>query len=278
MRSFIQFIFRYYAVILFILLEGISFYFVFTYNQFHHTFFVNSANNVSGNVLNTYGNFKTYFSLDKVNDSLITENARLRSMLDESYLIDTSHASIMRDSLGRQIYAYIAAEVISNSYTEINNYITIDRGSNHGVEKNMGVISSSGIAGQVIKVSPNFSVVMSVLHSRFKASVAVNRNNTQGRLLWDINDPARVHMVEVSEQGFPKVGDTIVTTRSSEIFPPGIIVGMIESFGKEAGTNYYTLDIKLSTDFSSLQYVYVVEDKMRAEIDSLQNEVINADR
>ncbi len=278
MRSFIQFILRYYAVILFILLQGISFYFVFTYNKFHHTFFVNTANDVSGNVLNTYGNFKTYFSLDKVNDSLISENARLRSMLGESYLIDTSHASIMRDSLGKQLYAYIPAEVISNSYTETNNYITLDRGSNQGILKNMGVISSNGIAGQVIKVSPNFSVVMSVLHSRFKASVAVKRNNTQGRLLWDVTDPSMVHMVEVSEQGFPTIGDTIVTTRASSIFPPGIMVGTIEKFGKEAGTNYYTLNIKLSTDFSSLKYVYVVNDLMRAEIDSLQNEVLNADR
>ena len=278
MRSFIQFILRNYAIILFILLEGVSFFLIFSYNKFHQTFFINSANAITGNVNSTYGNFKNYFSLAEANDSLVNENARLRSMLEGSYVIDTTRAYIMKDSLGKQLYSYIPAVVISNSFTETNNYITLDRGSNHGITKNMGVITSSGIAGNVIKVSPNFSVVMSVLHSRFKASVAIKRNNTQGRLLWDIKDPSRIHMVEVSEQGFPSIGDTVVTTRASEIFPPGIMVGTIVDFGKEAGNNYYTLDIKLSTDFSSLQYVYVVNDLMRPEIDSLQNEVINADR
>lgn len=278
MRSFIQFLIRNYAIIIFLLLETASFYFVFTYNKFQHTYFVNTAGELSGNVLDRYHNFKSYFSLDQVNDSLINENARLRAQLEESMIIDTSKFYIASDSAGKQLYTYIPAEVISNTYTEPNNYITLNRGSNHGIEKNMGVISSNGIAGQVVEVSSNFSVVMSVLHSRFKASVAIKRNNTQGRLLWNMKDPTRINMVEVSEQGFPSIGDTIFTTRSSMIYPPGIMVGTVADFGKEAGNNYYTLDIKLSTDFSSLKYVYVVNDLMRTERDSLQTKVINADR
>lgn len=278
MRSFIQFLIRNYAIIIFILLEAVSFYFVFTYNKFQHTYFVNTAGEMSGNVLDRYHNFKSYFSLDEVNDSLINENARLRAQLRESMMIDTTGVYSIKDSAGKQLYTYIPAEVISNSYTEPNNYITLNRGSNHGIQKNMGVISSNGIAGQVVEVSPNFSVVMSVLHSRFKASVAIKRNNTQGRLLWDMKDPSHIRMVEVSEQGFPAIGDTIFTTRSSMIYPPGIIVGTISDFGKEAGNNYYTLDIKLSTDFSALQYVYVVNDLMRTERDTLQTKVLNADR
>ncbi len=277
MRSFIQFLIRNYAIIIFLLLEAVSFYFVFTYNKFQHTYFVNTAGDLSGNVLNRYHNFKSYFSLDEVNDSLINENARLRAQLEESMIIDSSRSYTMRDSSGKQLYTYIPAEVISNSYTEANNYITLNRGSNHGIQKNMGVISSNGIAGQVVDVSENFSVVMSVLHSRFKASVAIKRNNTQGRLLWDMKDPTVIRMIEVSEQGFPTLGDTILTTSSSRIYPPGILVGTISDFGKEAGNNYYTLDIKLSTDFSSLKYVYVVNDLMRTERDSIQMKVINAD-
>ena len=220
MRSFLEFILRNYAVIIFLLLEGVSLYFVFTFNKFHQTFFVNTANSVSGNVLNKYHNFESYFELDEINDSLIAENARLREMLEGSYAIDTSKIYIAKDSLGIQLYTYIPAEVISNSYTQVNNYITLDKGSNHGIQKNWGVITSNGIVGRVVNVSPNFSVVMSVLHSRFRASVAIKRNNVEGRLLWDINDPTRIHMVEVSEQGFPTIGDTIVTTRKSTMYPP----------------------------------------------------------
>jgi len=278
MRSFIQFLLRNYAALIFILLELVSFYFVFSYNKFQHTFFVNTANEVSGNVLNTYGNFQTYFTLDKVNDSLVAENAALRAQLRESLAIDTVNQYTAKDSLGRQLYTYIPAEVIGNSYTEPNNYITLNRGSSHGIQKNMGVISSNGIVGQVVNVSENFSVVMSVLHSRFKTPVAIKNNNAQGRLIWEGKDPTTVNMVEVSEPGLLKQGDTIITTPVSTMFPANTIVGTLESYGKEQGRNFYTLDLKLSTNFSALKYVYVVNDLMRTERDSLQMEVLNADR
>lgn len=278
MRSFIQFLLRNYAALIFILLELASFYFVFSYNKFQHTFFVNTANEVSGNVLNTYGNFQTYFTLDKVNDSLVAENAALRAQLNESRMLDTVNQYTAKDSLGKQLYTYIPAEVIGNSYTEPNNYITLNRGTNHGIQKNMGVITSEGIVGQVVNVSDNFSVVMSVLHSRFKTPVAIKNNNAQGRLVWEGKDPTSVNMIEVSEPGLLKEGDTIITTAVSTMFPANTIVGTLLSYGKDQGRNFYTLDLKLSTNFSSLKYVYVVNDLMRAERDSLQMEVLNADR
>ena len=111
MRSFFLFIIRHYAVFLFGLLELISLYFVFTYNNFHNTFFINSANGVSGNVLNTYGNFQEYFSLKEVNDSLMHENALLREQLLLSAVPDSSSV-LVKDSLGQPLYSYIPAEVI----------------------------------------------------------------------------------------------------------------------------------------------------------------------
>ncbi len=277
MRSFFLFIIRHYAVFLFLLLELISFYFVFTYNNFHRTFFVNSANRVTGNVLNTYGNFEAYFDLREVNDSLETENARLRESLAESNKIDTSYTHLVADSLGKKLYSYIPAVVIGNSFTEPNNYITLNKGSAHGIHENMGVITSSGIVGRVVKVSENFSVVMSVLHTQFVSRVAVKNSNAQGRLVWDGKFPTLASVIQVSEPGQLQKGDSIITSVVSPMFPPNLMVGTLEDYGKDPGSNYYKLNIRLSTRFSALKYVYVVNEIMKDERESVENEVLNAD-
>ena len=282
MRSFFLFIIRHYTVFLFLLLEFISLYFVFTYNNYHRTFFINSANGVTGNVLNTYGNFQDYFALREVNDSLLIENSRLRAQLAESNKIDTSSVYSVKDSFGIQLYSYIPAEVIGNTITEPNNFITLNKGSNHGIKETMGVITSSGIVGRVVKVSPNYSVVMSVLHSQFRSRVAVKKNNATGRMMWEGKSPTHISIVEVSEPGQLQKGGSIVTVAGSisaklGSFPPNIMVGILEDFGKDQGSNYYRLDVKLSTNFNALKYVYVVNEIMREERETIENEVINAD-
>lgn len=277
MRSFFLFIIRHYTVFLFLLLEFISLYFVFTYNNFHRTFFINSANGVTGNVLNTYGNFQDYFALREVNDSLLLENSRLRGQLAESNLTDTSNIYVVNDSSGKQLYYYIPADVIGNSISEANNFITLNKGSNHGIKENWGVITSSGMVGKIVKVSPNFSVAMSVLNSQFRSPVVVKKNNAEGRLIWEGKSPTHVSMIEVSEPGQLAKGDTIITSQNSDVFPPNIMVGILEDFGKDQGSNYFRLNVKLSTNFNALKYVYVVNETMRDERESLINEVKNAD-
>ncbi|MEZ5014129.1 MAG: rod shape-determining protein MreC [Chitinophagales bacterium] len=276
MRSFFLFIIRHYAIFLFLLLEGISLYCVFTYNSFQKTSFINSANIVTGNVQDTYGNFRTYFSLGKVNDSLMAENARLRALLPSATRLDSAKVSTAADSLGKALYTFIPATVIGNSYTEANNFITLDKGSAQGVKEDMGVITSSGIVGRVVKVSQNFSVVMSVLHSSFVKRVAVKRNGAQGSLIWEGKDPTHAAVVQVSEPGTLFPGDTIVTSVGSEMFPRDIMVGTLESYGKDQGSNYYTLQIKLAVNFSALEYVYIVNDLMKDEREGLVEEAEDA--
>ncbi len=278
MRSFFSFIIRHYTVFLFLLLEFISLYFVFTYNNYQRTFFINSANNLTGNVLNTYGNFQEYFQLREVNDSLINENSRLRAQLEESILFDTASSPIsVIDTSGKQLYSYIPAQVIGNSVSEPNNFITLNKGSNQGITENMAVITSNGIVGKVVKVSSNFSVVMSVLHTQFKLSVAIKKNNAMGRIMWEGISPTHVSIIQVSEPGQLFKGDTILTGNNSGIFPPNIMVGTLTDYKKDLGSNYYNLNVKLSTNFNAIKYVYVVRYHLGDERDALENEVIDAD-
>lgn len=275
MRSFFLFILRNHVIFLFLLLEVISFYCIFSFNSFHRTFFINSANAVSGNVLNTYGNFQAYFDLREVNDSLQAENAFLRRQLLVTLPPDST-AHMVKDSSGMPLYTYIPAEVIGNTFTEANNYITLNKGSVDGIQVSDAVITSSGIVGRVVKVSPHFSVVMSVLHTQFLSRVAVKNTNAQGRLKWDGKSPTHIDIVQVSEPGKLEPGDSVITSSVSPTFPPDIMVGTIEDYGKDPGSNYYTLHVKLSTKFSALKYVYVVKESRAEERENLENQIQDA--
>ncbi|MFN0274709.1 MAG: rod shape-determining protein MreC [Chitinophagales bacterium] len=276
MRSFFLFVFRNHAIILFLLLELACFWLIFNNNAYHKTFFLNTANNVSGDVLNTYGNMTQYLALREINDSLQAENAFLRSKIQQSIQFDTVKVYDKKDSSGTVLYTYIPAEVISNSFTEVNNYITLNRGSKHGISRDMGVITANGICGKIISVSENYSVAMSVLHGNFFTRAALKKNNVQGNIRWEIGDPSRVTMVDVSEPGELFVGDTVITTAFSQLFPNGTIVGTLQDFGKEKSSNFYTLQVNLSTQFNRLQTVYVVnylrkEEQQQVEEQALEN-------
>jgi rod shape-determining protein MreC len=61
------------------------------------------------------------------------------------------------------------------------------------------------------------------------------------------------------------VGDTVVTSGYSNIFPEGIMIGTIKQFDVESGTNFYNIKVELSTDFKTLKYVEVVKNTRREE-------------
>jgi rod shape-determining protein MreC len=71
-----------------------------------------------------------------------------------------------------------------------------------------------------------------------------------------------------------KLGDTVITSGFGS-FPPGIPVGSISNRGISTGDNFLTIEIKLYNDFSTLQYVYVIKDKLAQEEKALELKLPN---
>ena len=68
------------------------------------------------------------------------------------------------------------------------------------------------------------------------------------------------------------IGDTIVTSGYSVVFPEGIPVGTIITQTKDEDDNFYTLQIKLLTDFTTLSTVRVIENAFRDEINRIEDD------
>jgi rod shape-determining protein MreC len=169
-------------------------------------------------------------------------------------------------------YGFLPARAINNTVHLNYNYITLDKGSSNGVEMDMGVISPDGVAGQVVGVSKNFSLVMSVLNKKFRTSARLLGNNNMGVLGWE-GDKAGVAKLEfIPQTSTMHIGDTVETTGFSTVFPPNYMVGTVADFDKKAGDGFYTITVKLATDFRGLDNLFLVRHAYKNEIDELESE------
>jgi rod shape-determining protein MreC len=265
MRNLLIFITKYNAFFLFLIFEISSLVIYIKYNSFQKASFINSTNKVTGTLYGQVNDLYSYLSLREVNDSLARENARLRNELKSSFYVDTTVKKQVTDTIYKQQYTYIEAKVINNSVNRSNNYITINRGSKQGVAKAMGVICSSGLVGKVVFVGEYLSVVQSLLHKESRFSAMLAKNKEIGYIEWsDDLDPHKGFLKDVSNNAQPKVGEEVVTSQFS-LFPAGIPIGKVSNLRTKAGGFALNMEVRLAVDFSKLEYVDVVVNKLAEE-------------
>jgi rod shape-determining protein MreC len=270
MRNLINFITRHYFFFLFALLQVVAMMLIVQNNTYHRSFFINSSNYIAGNIYRMQSGITQYFSLRSINEQLMEENTRLRSQIPGTYLTTDQNVFTFRDTLHQRQFQYINARVINNSVRNRNNHMTLNKGRLHGIRPDMGVIGSNGVLGIVKDVSGNFSSVISLLHSDMQISAKIKKNNHLGTILWEGFDHRKVTMLYIPPHVELEKGDTIITSGFSQIFPEGIAIGVIDEFEVRRGDNFYTIYIELLTDFNKLEYVHVVQNIFRDEIDGLE--------
>ncbi len=271
MRNFFHFIIRNHFILLFLLLEIVSFYMVVNYNSYQRASWISSSNSVSGGVYRSFSDVTQYLQLKQINEELAKENTYLRSQLPSSFKDSKDYFSLVYDSLNKRQYTYRTAKVINNSVNKHFNYITLNKGSNNGIVKEMGVISAKGVVGIVKDVSDHYSSVITILNTRLLISGKLKESGFFGALGWDGNDYRYVWLNEIPIHAPVVVGDLVVTSGFSSIFPEGILIGSVEVVERDKGESFYRIKVKLSVDFKDLSYVEVMSNKMKEEQLNLEN-------
>jgi rod shape-determining protein MreC len=283
MYGIITFIRKNYFALLFFALEFLSFYFVLRNNYYHEARFFDASNNITGSVNRVYSGFTYYFGLKTVNRELEDENTRLKNLLSlkekdtetSSVQVTANHKILTGINSSFQNFAFLQATVIDNSANFQDNYIMLDKGSKDGVVNGSGVMCPTGVAGIIINVSNHYSIAMSVLHRRCKLSVMHKKGGAFGTLSWNEEMGFRHALLsEIPMSEKLSIGDTIITSGYSAIFPRGIPVGTIETITPINNLYFYSLKVKLFSDFHNLQYVNVIIDMMKKERDGLKDSVM----
>ncbi len=259
MRNFFRFIIRYHAFLLFLILETLCFYFIFNYSRYHNDVYKTTSNKVSGFIFENFSGIVQYFYLKDVNRELAAENAFLRSQMPSTFEQSRDYFRAAYDSMTLQGFKYRSARVINNSVNNHFNYLTLNKGALNGIRRDMGVISTRGVVGVVLNVSEHYATVISLLNTRLKISARLKDTGFFGSLEWDGRSYRYAWLDEIPAHAAPRVGDAVVTSGFSAIFPENILIGTIDEVILNEGEGFYDIRVLLSVDFKKLHYVEVIE-------------------
>lgn len=271
MQNLLRLLVTYRLFLLFLVLEATALVWMFSSRSFQRSIYLNSSRAASGAVLEEYDNFTDYINLKKQNENLAKQNARLRANLPSLLIdLDTNVHTII-DSNYKVRYTYQYAEVINSSYLKRQNYLTINKGSVHGLEVEMGVIGPLGTVGEIKEVSKHYATIIPLINPTLAISGRLKGTGFFGPVTWDGKNYKIAQVADIPRYSRVEEGDSIITDARSLIFPPGVLIGTVLSVKLQPDQNFYQLQIKLSTDFASVNEVYVVKDKFKTEILQLQS-------
>lgn len=285
MHNLTEFLAKHNHWFVFLVLEVVSMVLLFRYNSYQGSVWFSSANAVTGKVYEWDSAVESYFALSGVNSQLTQRNAFLEQqvrMLDDSIarLTRSQEAAVTRLSsmVPFQRCRLIPAKVVANMVNRYDNLITIDKGSADGVKRDMGVVCGMGVVGIVYLVSEHYSIVIPALNSHSNISCTIQRRGYFGYLRWRGGSSQLAYLEDVPRHAHFKLGDNVVTSGYSSVFPPGVMVGKVLHVFNSADGLSYRVQVKLSTDFARLRDVCLVDDSalqeridlMRAAQDSIK--------
>ncbi len=229
-----------------------------------------SANQVAARFYHSVNRVTSYLALRDQNAMLHKHNNKLLNKLEDNFIVHDDSLFEARETIAQRRYTYMKAGVINRSVTRRNNYLTLDKGQQHGVRPNMGVIAPNGVVGVIKAVSDNFSLAISLLHSDLLISVKLKENDHMGSLQWEGENYRTAHMYYIPPHVELKPGDKVVTSGLSAIFPANIPIGRIQDWEIRRGETYYTAAIDLDLDFNKLTHVHIVKNLFQEEQEDLE--------
>ena len=270
MQRLLQFLYQYRSFLFFLLLQGFSFWLFIQNNSYQGAKYFNSTNAFTAFLSQNSHGMANFFDLPKQNQVLAEENSVLREKLN--LLANEKFAKqILEKGNDSSVWEFIPAKVLNNSIFLHNNHITVDKGSVHGVYKGMGVVGTSGAVGQVIAVTRNFSSITSILHGSSLVSSTHKPSNSLCTTAWDGKDPQYANIRYLPRHLTLLRGDTIMTSGYNSIYPAGTMIGTIDRISIAEDDTFYNAQVKLSTAYYELSYVYLANFKMKNQKDSLEN-------
>jgi rod shape-determining protein MreC len=179
-------------------------------------------------------------------DSYQRENQRLRKLLD----LTSTHED----------YELVDAYVIAWSSTDWSSTVTVNKGTDAGIQLDMCAITANGeVVGLVTEVGKNFAVVKTVLDSSLEISATIASSGYRGMVKGGYTDGRKdlLYMDYLPSSAIIRNNDQVVTSGST-VYPRNLIMGHIVDAGfDETGVAKYAV-LQPAAEISSLEQVFIL--------------------
>ena len=259
--------------LLFVFLQIVAFSLIFSSGIYHQVQFLNVFQEFTGSIYQSYRNTQQYFHLRNMNETLVTENARLKEMLyamAETDMADSQFADTNKNIR----YSFIPAKIVNNSFQSRNNFLTLNKGLKDSIYPRMGVITVNGVLGIVKSVSENYALVISILNSDFMVSAKIVETASIGSVTWDGHSPEIVIMKDIPSHVKLAKGQQVVIGPYSAIFPENTPIGTVRDFKISSTGEFYDINIALSCNMRDIYYAYVVHNPSLVEQLKIEEDII----
>ena len=269
---------RYFHILVFLLLQIFAILLLYNNSNYQHFVISTTMQSVTGPVHNFSNLFYKHFSYSEENEKLLNQNIALLREKDNMFIFsdDSIHSVYSGEGKNkRRMYDISTAHIVFSTINKFHNYIIIDKGKKDGITYDMAVLSPSGVVGVVSDVSNNFSTVIPLLNPNSRVSAKIIPINQIGTVVWLDNDPSIAQVIDIPQHLLVTVGDSVVTSGYSDVFPKDILIGTVIDKFDNPNNTFLTIKIRLATDFRNLHNVLLISNLYKSELDTLKSKFKN---
>ncbi len=165
--------------------------------------------------------------------------------------------------LGDEITDFEIAEVIGYSGQFHERSLIVNKGSLDGISIDNSVISAVGIIGKVIQTAPTYSIVLPLSNPQFQLPIMNRNTSVQGVLQADISGKISMNLIRLGSE--IAVGDTVVTSNLSRLFPKGYPVGRVGRIKESQDNLFISAEIIPFTLIENLEHVFILKQRKTNE-------------
>lgn len=197
---------------------------------------------------------KTYNDYEKLRSEV--DPLKQHLLLQEEALKENARFRELLDFKKKSLFPSIAANVIMRDPTNWAAAIIVDKGYKHGVRQGMPVVTPLGVVGKIAEVGERISKVTLLTDPRFGVAAAIERTREQGLVSGTLRGICRMQYLPVSAD--VKIGDTIITSKISSFFPPGLMIGKVINVEESFTSPTLECLVKPAVALSQIEEVIIV--------------------
>ncbi len=262
MHRLLLFLRKVYVGVIFIVLELLSIHFYANSSPYTQAKLLTVSNTMLSGVNSMFSSIGSYFGLESENERLVARIAELENELGAyRTVVEDYDLAHNLDTEGLK-FRYTPARVINNTVSHQQNFITLNRGFADNVREGMALLTPDGcMLGYVVTSTDHYAVCMSVLNTSFRASGRPKGSSEFGSISWDGKSQHHVTLSEIPKYTPINIGDTIVSTSYSFVFPEGVTIGVVESIANSDNSPSSTIKVRLAADVMGSDKVVLVENR-----------------